>query len=344
MRKNFTLCSALLVAGFLGTGVAQAQTYNNGNFSTGATTLSGVAAPANSTWSEVSNDTGVTTDGNANAGFSANKAAGASLADDFTVPAGQRWSINSFSFYPYLSGYTGTTSPFTELYVRVWRGAPNVATSTVVYGDLTTNRILATASTSTATYRIFNTQTGTTAPGTTRLIWKIQAPISPALVLTPGTYWVEWSSVSNSTTLSHFYVPVTIAGMKQVPKANALQYTTAWAPVVDAGLSTTANTTIDFPFQIAYSVLTATAPAAATGPALRVSPVPTSDNVQVEFTELRGASTLELTDMQGRRVWSGSVAAHSASTSVPMANLASGIYTLSISSAEGLNHLRVVKN
>jgi hypothetical protein len=341
MKKTLLYCSALLLGSLAMPNALHAQQYINGTFSTGAQSLSGVAAPTGATWSEASNDTGVTTISNTNAGYTASIASGISLADDYIVPAGQTRTVSNISFFSYQSGYTGTTSPFTALYVRIWQGSPAVAGSTIVFGDLTTNR-LATA-TSTATYRIFNSlYPSPSAPGTTRLIWKVRANISPALTLAAGTYWIEWASTVSGT-LAHFYVPVTVAGTRQTPGANALAYNAGWGAVIDDGNpAASPDVTVDFPFIVNDATVTATA-SANNGPALRVGPVPTPENLQVEFTEPRGASSLTLSDMMGRQVWAGTSAARSSSTSIPMADLATGVYMLSISSAEGNNRIRVVK-
>jgi len=346
MKTPFTCALLLLAARLLTPDALQAQQlYTNGSFTTGTTSKSGVAAPAGFTWSEAQNDAGVTTIANTSAGYTASKTTNYTLADNFVVPAGQSWTISSLSFFGYQSGYTGTTSPFTELYVRIWRGSPAVAGSTVVYGDLTTNRYAGAVSTS--SYRIFNSLYPTpSAPGITRLIWKVRAALSPAPVLPAGTYWVEWASVTSGT-LAHFYIPVTVAGQRQTSGANALQFvptTSTWTPVIDGGNPDSApDVTIDFPFLINDASVTAAKNAAPAGPALRVGPVPTAQDVQVEFAELRGASDLTLTDMQGRQVWAGTAPARSLSVAVPMTRLAAGVYTLCVRSAEGINRVRVVK-
>ena len=92
---------ALMLAGlfcFVG-GALQAQVYINGNLSTGANSQSGTAAPAGYTWSEVQNDAGNLTESNTTGGYAASVAAGLSVADDFTVPAGPNWTVTKFTFY-----------------------------------------------------------------------------------------------------------------------------------------------------------------------------------------------------------------------------------------------------
>ena len=80
-----------------------AQIYSNGNLSTGTSSKSGVTSPTSYTWSELQNDTSNTTETNKSTGFAGyfNTAATTDfqLGDDFTVPAGEQWSITSFDFF-----------------------------------------------------------------------------------------------------------------------------------------------------------------------------------------------------------------------------------------------------
>lgn len=55
MRKTL-LFAVLIIADF-----TMAQTYDNGGLNTGASSKSGIAAPAGYAWSEVQNNTGNTT-------------------------------------------------------------------------------------------------------------------------------------------------------------------------------------------------------------------------------------------------------------------------------------------
>jgi hypothetical protein len=346
MKTIFTIALLLLAMQLLAPPTLRAQLYTNGTFTTGTTSKSGVVAPAGFTWSEVQNNTAETIISNSNAGFTAARTMGYTLADNFVVPASQSWTINDVSFFGYQSDYTGSTSPFTELYVRIWRGSPAVAGSSVVYGDLTTNRYV--AATSMNSYRVFNSRypTADNTPGTTRLIWKVRARLSPAPVLPAGTYWVEWTSVVSGA-LTHFYVPVTTVGSRQTAGANALVYRGspgAWVPALDPGEPDAApDVAVDFPFLLNDATITAATGAATAGPQLRVGPVPTAQDVLVEFTDSRGISDLTLRDMQGRQVWAGQAPARSSAVTVPMRRLAAGIYTLSVRSAEGINRVRVVK-
>ncbi|MEO6488588.1 MAG: GEVED domain-containing protein [Ferruginibacter sp.] len=210
-----------------------AQTYVNGNLSTGATSSTGTAAPAGFTWSEVQL-------GNVNAGFGANIAANLTIADDFTVPAGLPWTVTKVTFYAYSTGWAGTTSPFNDTRVQIYNTDPSVGTPAPIYGDLTTNRFA--SSTSANMYRIFNA-----TPGTTRQIWKIEANVSTTLA--PGTYWIEWQHGLTGAT-SNFSPASTVLGSATVAGYNAKQHDVAagtWINLVDG------TNAMDMPFRIDYT-------------------------------------------------------------------------------------------
>jgi len=215
------------------TGKINAQTYVNGNLSTGAVSSNSVTAPAGFTWSEVQV-------GNGTAGFSGSITNGFSMADDFTVPAGPSWNLTKFTFYAYSTGWAGATSPFTTLHVQVYNTNPSVGSPAPIFGDLTTNRLSGTSSAN--MYRIFNATTGTT-----RQIWKMEAAVT--LTLAPGTYWVEWQNDLTGAT-SNFMPPSTVTGTVTQPGNNAYQRTITgnlWTPLADG-----ANPQ-DMPFSIDYS-------------------------------------------------------------------------------------------
>ena len=234
---------------------AKAQQYVNGGLSTGATSQSGIAAPAGTTWSEVQNYIGVPTQSNTNAG-SAGNAGAFTLADNFTIPAGGSWNINKLSFYAYQTGSAPTPSPFTALFVQIHNANPALGATTIVFGDLTTNRL--TASVDPLMYRVFNTVAPApgTAPGTTRKIWKLEANI--AVTLAPGTYWIEWATVvAGNPATAHFAPTKTISGTRGVAGDNAIQKTVssgAWAAVIDGGNPVAAaDVAQDFPFIVDYT-------------------------------------------------------------------------------------------
>ncbi|HSL19036.1 MAG TPA: hypothetical protein VLB51_14110 [Methylomirabilota bacterium] len=150
---------------------------------------------------------------------------GYSMADDFTVTDAAGWQIDDITFFAYQTNST-TTSTITGVYVQIWNGAPN-AGGTVVWGDLTTNRLQSTGWSN--IYRV----TDTTLTTTNRPVMASVATIGTTLA--PGTYWVQWST-DGSLASGPWAPPITVLG--QTTTGNALQYTTAWAAFTDTGTLT----------------------------------------------------------------------------------------------------------
>jgi subtilisin-like proprotein convertase family protein len=243
VAKLFRALSVVIAAAlFMVFQTATAQViYQNGNLSSGATTASGTVAPAGFQWSEIQGS-------NVNAGYSANISAGSAVADNFVVPAGQTWNITKIIFYAYSTNYTGATSPFNDVRVRLYNTAPNVGSPTPIFGDLTTNRFA--ASTATTLYRIFPTPAN--PPGTTRLIWRIEANV--ATTLAPGTYWVNWQVGTIGGVTSNFSPAKVVIGANNAAGDNGLQITGlpagTWAALTDG----TPAVPQDMPFDLVGTV------------------------------------------------------------------------------------------
>jgi hypothetical protein len=125
-------------------------------------------------------------------------ASGLYIADDFIVPAGKIWTVDSMYFFSYQTN-SGNTSTITGIYLRIWSGKPGVAGSAILWGDMTTNRMV--TSTFAGTYRVLVMNGGTTRP-----IMKVVAN-TPNLSLAEGIYWVEWAC-SGSTSSGPWAPPV----------------------------------------------------------------------------------------------------------------------------------------
>lgn len=214
-------CLSLLLAG---ASSLNAQQYINGNLSTGATHAgTGTTAPAGTTWSELQG-------ANTGLGFGANVTASISLADNFVVPAGPSWAITKVTFFAYSTGFAGATSPFVDARVQIFNTDPSVGNPAPIFGDLTTNRFLASSAAN-----VF--RTSGTAADQSRRVWRIEATVNA--VLAPGTYWIEWALGNGG--LSNFTPPSTVAGQATPPGGNSKQRNYAgglpgtWVNITDAG-------------------------------------------------------------------------------------------------------------
>ena len=153
-------------------------------------------------------------------------ALGYSMADDFVVPSGQVWDVTSITFFAYQTS-SPTTSTMTGVYVQIWNGPPNGGGS-VIWGDLTTNRLSTTAWSN--IYRSTDTNYTTT---TNRPIMANVATVTTTL--TEGTYWLQWST-DGTLSSGPWAPPISILG--QTTTGNALQYTSAWGALTDSGTLT----------------------------------------------------------------------------------------------------------
>jgi len=252
-----------IVLGLFSYGAAQVI-YDNGPLSTGATTRSGVAAPAGTTWSEAQSNSGDTNTSNTLAGVGCQVIGAATnnrCADDFIVPVGETWTVNGFVIFIYQTGFAGVTSPVVGANLRIWNGFPEAPGSTIVFGDTTTNRLA--SSVNSNMFRVFNTTTPApgTVPGTTRIIWQNNLNVAPAAVLAAGHYWVDFQTDTGAT--GNFTPSNTVVGNRGGMHYNGLQKqgAAAWLPSLDAGSpATAADYWVDFPFKLNGTVAGAIGP------------------------------------------------------------------------------------
>ena len=168
-------------------------------------------------------------------GFGNQASLGYRIADDFTVPEGG-WTIGKIVFFAYQTGCPTSPSPITGYYLQIWDGPPNSTGSSIIFGDLTTNRLV--SSIWSGIYRDTEGSEGNS-----------QRPIMASTVavntfLGPGTYWLDWMVDGSSSYTGPWVPPITILG--QTVTGNALQYTGAWGFVTDSGTGTQQG----FPFII----------------------------------------------------------------------------------------------
>jgi hypothetical protein len=162
------------------------------------------------------------------------------MADDFDIPSGQTWHIDSVKHYSYQTGST-TTSTITGSKCYITLGRVDSTGSVIVAGDIAANRMIRTYFT--GIYRTnnpppYNTQT-------TRPIMAVSDTI--ACDLPTGYYWVVYN-FNGTLSSGPWNPPYTI--WNQTGSGNARQKTTAWAPALDGALTQSAC------FKIYGSVIT----------------------------------------------------------------------------------------
>lgn len=158
-------------------------------------------------------------------GFGNQVSAGNRVADDFTV-TGSGWLIDTITFFGYQTG-SSTNSTFTAVNLQIWDGPPNEPGSMIVFGDPVTNRMI--SSEWSNMYRVLDTAlTATDRPVMANVV-------EVSTFLPPGTYWLDWQA-DGTLTSGPWAPPISILG--QTTTGNALQWTGAWAPLIDTGSGT----------------------------------------------------------------------------------------------------------
>ena len=208
----------------------QPEPFSNGNvagMSSGVTSVGGTTAPAGYTWSEVKTPQSTWgINGTVN---------DRQLADDFKIPAGEKWNIENFYFYAYQTSFSGATFPVNEFYFEIYSSDPAIAGAEKVYGDMTTNRFV--SSEETKWYRILQGQ----PDNTTRKIYKMKVKADD-LNLNPGTYWIKWGSKTSSGT--HFYPQFPHDPSKENNAQQFVVSSSTWVDLNDGGQR------VSFPFEI----------------------------------------------------------------------------------------------
>ena len=157
----------------------------------------------------------------------------ARLADDFTVPAGQTWTVDRVVVFGYQTG--GTAPSITSGTLRILSTSPGLsATPTVVFGDSTTNRVTPANVTLSGTVRV----SSTTLTATNRLVQAIPLVMSPAVVLPAGTYWIDFDA-AGSVASGPFFPP--LSPVVTAPTANGNAFNGLGGSVYPAVVQNIAN-------------------------------------------------------------------------------------------------------
>ena len=124
-----------------------------------------------------------------NFGIIMNARGSVAVADNFTIPAGQTWDLDTVILYGYQPG-TQIVSTITGATLRIFRDS---VTGLSIFGDATTNRMA--ASGWAGFYRV-DTGIGT-INSRQRPVMYMKIKLTPTLTLGAGTYWMAWSAYGN---------------------------------------------------------------------------------------------------------------------------------------------------
>lgn len=137
-------------------------------------------------------------------GISATAEFGIRVAEDFTVPAGESWNLDTLTVYGWQSGSPNPPVPsVTRVKVNVWTSAPFDASSPAPIPNPLPQPVLATAldlpviASEFVAFRQSGT-TGTSSASRPIFAYTVSLDDLPdAGRFDAGTYWLEWSMVGN---------------------------------------------------------------------------------------------------------------------------------------------------
>ena len=350
-KTTFSALKCLLLLAF--SPMANAQIiYSNGDLSTGTTANNGTIAPAGYTWSECQSNTGSTTESNSNSGFSCayNNAGTISLqlADNFTVPIGEQWSVTGFDVFAYQTGFTGTGLAHNQLKMQLFASDPSVTGATLIIGDMTTNILNVANSADALMYRIFNTTVpAPTATTTTRKIFRLRGDL--AVTLTAGTYWLVYQAHATNDAAT-FVPPTTIVGSRGAAgsdsKQNIVASTAAgailgWLSLADAGNPAAApDVPQDMPFNVNGTITTLAVNSSELLNNFKMYPSPIKDicNFKLNSNIDLKANEVQVFDLQGRLILNKKlILANDSIISTNLTELNAGSYILKLNDADGKN-------
>ena len=350
--KNLISCFFIVFSA-----ISSAQIYINGTLSTGANSISGVAAPTGYSWSEMQNNTGNFTQANATAGLPAyyNTAGTISyrIADDFIVPVGEEWEVSSIDFFGYQSSYENLiTSPVDQLKVQIFNTDPSVVGATPIAGDMTANVIDIPNCNNSFIYRIFNSQypSGGQPTNFTRRVWRLRGTLTATLPA--GHYWIEFQ-VHPTNNTNFFFPPATVVGSRGVAGANAKMHVVAstypldvigWSTnIIDSGTPSSApDVAQDFPFIINGSVTTLGVNQSTVENTIYIAPNPVNDviSVSVNNATIQG---VEIYDVNSRLIKNVISATNTSNLEVNVQELSRGIYITKLLTDKGSFTKKIVK-
>jgi hypothetical protein len=173
-------------------------------------------------------------------GFTNGMSDGSRVADDFAVPEGEIWQIDRITFYGlqelgYVIGFQKQTSGFESVNLQIWDGPPNDPSSVPHFADgyLTCSYGGEDFSTGwTNALRLTESDKADPDQNDAREIMEYSCDFHSPLVLTSGSYWLDWQAGVDLYYAVPEAVPVTILGVAET--GNGLHFNgTVWESADD---------------------------------------------------------------------------------------------------------------
>ncbi len=316
MKKLFTLLFVILICYIQG----QAQIYSNGTIINHPGVGQGCA------------DISCFHHGLASLGFGQQLLEGYRIADDFNIPAGQIWTIDSIRFYAYQSN-SGIVSTINAVNCEIFNGSP-ASGGTIVLGDTITNLLQ-----NTRFSNIYRTVDGQFNSVSRPVMYSVIVPQS-AWTLTSGNYWLSWQSGGNPSLSGPWVPPLTDTlntttgdGLLYIPDSSM------WLPALDVALSTPQG----FPFEI-YGTITTSINTIEVEDALTILPNPSKGNFMINASFANRCNLeINIMDLQGRSIYSENVSDVSVLTkNVVLNDVSKGIYLLKITTDTGKTSIKKI--
>jgi hypothetical protein len=246
------------------------------------------------------------------------------LADDFSVNDAS-WAIDSIVFFEFQINSPAASSSFTTFNLQIWNGSPCVGSSTVVWGDTSTN--ILSSSYWSGIYRVYES------------CGLITRPIMRNVCRTPGLnlpaggdYWVDWQA--DGTLPAGVWQPF-ITINDEAETGNGLQYDAdSWKNVVEPGGAK------GFPFIIYGTAVTSGANEIASEHSFDIYPNPVSDELTIEMEGNPGHMSFEILNSLGQTVFQGNL---SEKTVVRVSEFSPGVYILKLKDGKTCAIKRIIK-
>lgn len=142
-------------------------------------------------------------------GVNASRSLNVAVAENFTVPAGQWWDLNSITLYAFQTSQT--TPTVTSVFINLWTDTPFSAGSPGAPATLPTPVLaqplqLAAGLGTFVAHRQSPSGTSTVRPVFAYTVSLDQLPQQGRLG--PGTYWIEWSFIGASSPSANVFTPL----------------------------------------------------------------------------------------------------------------------------------------